>query len=99
MNKKSMLQKFIIALLFAIFTASTAAAGLFDNAEANRLIDENYALVQSDGWTELRIPQSLHHISSQNAIDAAKKLIAAGHDVYVVGGYSHGSGYSHGQAG
>ena len=42
MNKKSMLQKFIIALLFAIFTAGTAAAGLFDNAEANRLIDENY---------------------------------------------------------
>ena len=90
MNKKSMLQKFIIALLFAIFTAGTAAAGLFDNAEANRLIDENYALVQADGWAELRIPQSLHHISSadfgSNAIDAAKKLINAGYDVYVVGG-------------
>ena len=90
MNRKSVLGKFILVLLVITFAARTAAAGLFDNAEANRLIDDNYARVQEDGWAELRIPQSLHPVSSAdfgpNAIDAAQKLIAAGHDVYVVGG-------------
>ena len=67
-----------------------AAASLFDNAEVNRLIDENYERVQKDGWAELRIPQSIHHISradfEPNALDAADKLCAAGYEVYIVGG-------------
>lgn len=88
---------FIIALLSA-FMAGTAlsqssaknSAGLFDNADLNRLIDENYERVQKDGWAELRIPQSVHKISranlNPNAVDAADKLIAAGYEAYIVGG-------------
>jgi len=58
------IKKFAFTLLALTLAASTAAAGFFDNAEVNRLIDENYARVQEDGWAELRIPQFLHHISS-----------------------------------
>ena len=87
-----MKKKCIFALLMLALAVLAGAAGAnpFDNPELNRLIDENYALVQRDGWAELRIPQSIHHISSAdfgpNAVDAAKKLIAAGYEVYVVGG-------------
>ncbi|MBR1437951.1 MAG: hypothetical protein IJ587_05380 [Synergistaceae bacterium] len=54
------------------------------------LIDENYALVQKDGWAELRIPQFLHRIGktdfAPNAVDVADKLCSAGYEVYIVGG-------------
>ena len=66
------------------------SASLLADPELNRLIDANYALVQRDGWAELRIPKKLHHIDSSdfgsNAVDVAQKLIAAGHEAYVVGG-------------
>ena len=58
--------------------------------EVNRLIDENYALVQKNGWAKLVIPQSLHGIGTENfspnCIEAARTLIAAGHEAYVIGG-------------
>ena len=87
-----MKKKGIFALLMLVLAVLAGAAGAkqFSDPEFNRLINENYALVQKDGWAELRIPQSIHHISSAdfgpNAVDAAKKLIATGYDVYVVGG-------------
>ena len=62
----------------------------FDNPEINKLIDENYKLVNENGYAELRIPERLHKISrkkfSHNAIDAAQKLIDAGFQAYVFGG-------------
>ena len=87
-----MKRRYISALLILALTVLTGTSGArpFDDPEFNRLVDENYALVQKDGWAELRIPQSIHGIISTdfgpNAVDAAKKLTAAGYDVYVVGG-------------
>ena len=79
----------LLILALAVLTG-TSVANPFDDPDFNRLVDENYVLVQKDGWAELRIPQSIHNISSSdfglNAVDAARKLISAGYDVYVVGG-------------
>ena len=54
------------------------------------MIDENYKLVQENGWAELRIPESVHGLSrdifSPNAVDAAEKLINAGYEAYCIGG-------------
>ena len=47
MNKK----KFFALLIFVLAVlAGTAGANPFDNPEFNRLIDDNYAIVQKDGW-------------------------------------------------
>ena len=68
----------------------TAEIKFFDNPQINKLIDENYKLVQKNGYAELRIPERLHKISrkniSANAIDAAEKLTKAGFQAYIVGG-------------
>lgn len=65
-------------------------AGLFANAEVNAMIDENYEAVVRDGWAELRIPLSMHGITEEhftaNSLDAARKLIDAGYDAYMIGG-------------
>ena len=62
----------------------------FFTLEINRLIDENYTLVQKNGWAKLVIPRILHGIGeerfSPSCIAAAKTLIAAGHEAYVIGG-------------
>ena len=64
--------------------------GIFSDEEINRLIDENYKEVQKNGYAELRIPQKLHHITyddlSPSCVDASRKLMDAGYEVYVVGG-------------
>ena len=87
-----------LVLLFTVLlggstVCSAEAAGTsfpFFTAEINRLIDENYKLVQENGWAELRIPESVHGISrdifSPNALDAAEKLINAGYEAYCIGG-------------
>jgi len=62
------MRKFILTLLLVALMTKTASAGLFDNVEVSRLIDENYALVQKDGWAELRIPQSLHRLDTPDSI-------------------------------
>ena len=77
-------------------SASTSAStenistGIFANAELNRLIDQNHKEVEKNGWAELRIPVSMHGITEDfvdpDAVDAAKKLLAEGYEVYVVGG-------------
>ena len=58
--------------------------------EVNRLIDENYALAQKNGWARLVIPKALHGIGvenfSPNCVAAARTLISAGHEAYVIGG-------------
>ena len=62
----------------------------FFTPEINRIIDENYKLVQENGWAELRIPESVHGLSrdvfSPNAVDAAEKLINTGYEAYCIGG-------------
>lgn len=88
--------KFILALscLLLVVTAANICAaadtrGFFANPEINKLIDENYKLVVRNGYSELRIPESLHGIKrdifSKNALDAAARLIANGFPVYLVG--------------
>ena len=63
-----------------------------DNAEFNRLVDENYVKLQANpqGYEELRIPKSIHGIGrdkiSVNALTVADKLIENGYDAYVIGG-------------
>ena len=77
-------------LLFAFPAFAVEGASLFDSPEVNRLLDQNYAQVKEQGWAELRIPKSLHGIGeerfSASSIAAAKTLIAAGHEAYIVGG-------------
>ena len=67
-----------------------AETPFFDRPGINKLIDDNYTEVQKNGWAELRIPQSVHGITedsfSPNALDAARKLIDAGYEAYIVGG-------------
>ena len=64
--------------------------GIFAKLEINRMIDKNYAQVQKEGYSELRIPMSLHGITcdvfSPNALDTADRLMKAGFKVYLVGG-------------
>ena len=68
---------------------STDQQGFFSDA-INKLVDENYALVEKDGYAELIIPASLYDRSvfniaqeHKNAMDA---LLAAGYVTYVNGG-------------
>lgn len=71
-------------------SSSALSKGLFANKELNRLVDQNHKEVEKNGWAELRIPVSLHGITEDfvdpDAVDAAKKLLAEGYEVYVVGG-------------
>ena len=64
--------------------------GFFDNEELNSLIDANYEEVEKNGWAELRIPEEIHGIGkdsfSDNALDAAHRLIDAGYEAYIIGG-------------
>ena len=87
-----------IVLTFTVFLGGGAVCSgeaaktsfPFFTPEINRMIDENYKLVQENGWAELRIPESVHGISrdvfSPNAADAAEKLISAGYEAYGIGG-------------
>ena len=63
---------------------------IFDNAQINRMIDENYRKVLENGYAELRIPISLHGITedamTQNSLEVGRKLIENGFEAYVVGG-------------
>ena len=75
----------------AVCSAESAGTSFpFFTEEINRMIDENYKLVQENGWAELRIPESVHGLSrdifSPNAVDAAEKLINAGYEAYCIGG-------------
>ena len=87
-----------IVLTFTVFLGGGAVCSgeaaktsfPFFTPEINRMIDENYKLVQENGWAELRIPESVHGLSrdifSPNAVDAAEKLINAGYEAYCIGG-------------
>jgi poly(A) polymerase len=79
------------ALLYMTAAPGQTGAGFpFFTAEINKLVDENYLLVQQNGWAELRIPFSLHGIGRElftpNSLDAAQKLMDAGYDAYLTGG-------------
>ena len=88
MTRKSLLLMLTILLLGTLALAEPEA--FFDNARINDMIDENYALVQQNGWAELVIPQALHHFGkeciSPNALEVGQKLIDHGYKAYVVGG-------------
>lgn len=51
-----MMRKSLLLLLAVILLGTLALAepeAFFDNAQINAMIDENYALVQQNGWAEL----------------------------------------------
>ena len=87
-----------VVLTFTVFFGGDAVCSgeaanpsfSFFTPEVNRMIDENYKLVQEKGWAELRIPESVHGISRDsfppNTVDAAEKLINAGYEAYGIGG-------------
>lgn len=68
---------------------STEQQGFFSDA-INKLIDENFALVEKDGYAELIIPVSLYDrnifIIAQEHKNAMDALQAAGYVTYVNGG-------------
>lgn len=80
----------LLLLLMCLYSVAAAKANLFAVPEVNRIIDENYAEVQKNGYAKLILPRSLHDIGeekfSKNSIAAVKTLIAAGHEAYVIGG-------------
>ena len=56
----------------------------------NKLLDDNYALVQKNGYAELRIPKKYHTMSIDmlppgNRI-AVDNILKSGYNVYLVGG-------------
>lgn len=97
-------KKFVSLFLAVLFAVTCAAAdtvavperagvgenGIFADELVRALVDDNHKIVEEEGWAELRIPVSLHHITEAdmdpNAVDAAHKLIAGGYSAYIVGG-------------
>ena len=83
---------------FAAGEAAPAAAAhetvifqdFFANEEINRLVDENHEKVLANGYSELRIPASLHQIPktamTPNSWDVGNRLLEKGYTVYVIGG-------------
>ncbi len=63
---------------------------IFDNEEINKMVDENYKVIQENGYGELRIPISLHNITdevlTENSREVGRKLLEAGYSAYVIGG-------------
>ncbi len=70
--------------------ALRTAGNLLENAEINRLIDENYQQVLENGYAELRIPLYLHGMTedvfTENARDVASRLLENGYKAFVIGG-------------
>lgn len=76
---------------FGVLAEETAThTSFFDNDAINRMIDENYKLVQENGYAELRIPRSLHGITEEaltpNSLEVGRKLIEHGCEAYAIGG-------------
>lgn len=71
-------------------TVASASESLFEKPAVNRLLDQNYRQVQRKGYAKLVLPASLHGLTdkdfSPDALRAARTLIAAGHEAYIVGG-------------
>lgn len=89
----------VLALCFSClsFAAGEAAAqeavvfqDFFANEEINRLVDENHGKVLANGYSELRIPASLHGIPeaamTPNSWDVGRRLMEKGYSAYVIGG-------------
>ena len=68
----------------------TPAASLFDNPELAQMIDAAAKEALEVGWSELRIPLSVHGIGqefiSPNAIAVGQQLIDRGYQAYLTGG-------------
>ncbi|MCR4746487.1 MAG: hypothetical protein K5894_14830 [Lachnospiraceae bacterium] len=64
--------------------------GFFAEEKLRKLVDSNHKKVEDNGWAELQVPVSLHHITEAeldpNAVDAAHKLLDGGYKAYIVGG-------------
>ena len=64
--------------------------GLLSNPELQTQIDAAAAEAREVGWSELRIPLSVHNIGrefiSDNALDVGQKLLDRGYQAYITGG-------------
>ena len=86
----------LLSFCFSLFMfwqpAPSMAAGsdIYQNTEINRILDENYQQVQENGYAKLSLPPALHGLKdsdfSPNSLKAARTLIAAGHEAYIIGG-------------
>lgn len=84
---------FMVLMLCLSMLGAAVAEGdpaLFTDPEIGGKIDEAAAEAREQGWSELRIPQSVHGIGreaiSANALEAGQKLLDAGYQAYLVGG-------------
>ena len=63
---------------------------LWADKDIAALIDENHLQVLENGWDELVIPESMHHIAlstfSPNAVDLGQRLLERGYRACLVGG-------------
>ncbi len=63
---------------------------IFDNQKFAQLVDESYKKVLEDGYYELRVPKSIHGVSTDNFPSGAKivsqRLRDNGYQAYYVGG-------------
>ena len=77
-------------VLSALAEEQTPATGVFENPELAQKIDEAAEEAAEVGWSELRIPLSVHGISqafiSPNAIAVGQQLIDRGYQAYLTGG-------------
>ena len=92
----------LLMVLVLCFSCLSCAAGetaaqeavvfqdFFANEEINRLVDENHEKVLANGYSELRIPASLHGIPeaamTPNSWDVGQRLMEKGYSAYVIGG-------------
>ena len=71
-------------------TEAAVFPDLFASDEINRMLDENHEKVLAEGYSELRIPASLHGIPESamtpDSWEVGRILLDAGYEVYVVGG-------------
>ena len=76
--------------LAGVVISAKRRSSFFDNPEINRLLDENHAEVEKNGYAKLRIPRSVHKMKetvfSKNALEVGHALLEAGYQAYVVGG-------------
>ena len=64
----------LLSLCFSFFLlsqsappmATAAVAHIYQNAEVNRLLDENYQQVQEHGYAKLFLPSSLHGLTDKD---------------------------------
>ena len=106
MKKKQRILALALTLMLPLGTVCTAMAeaeiadtadviendsiSLFSDPDAQKMIDDAAEEARENGWSELIIPESIHHIGrefiSENALAVGQALIDRGYQAYITGG-------------